>query len=472
MVHRLASITLAGLVLLWLATAPAIAAPLDLDQLVGPGTKKSDTKFPELEQAWDEFRAGDMSDTIARLVEAVNKYPILPPPRLLLAKMMLSSNRVPEAREQLEITVSEYPLAPEPYLELGDLAYRDRRMTEAGLLFEKAQALLDKFEVTEDPVKYGTEGNQGQRGPNSRYHNAARRCRAGLAAVAEAHKDWAAARKQLEEWIKLAPEDAAAHYRLGVALFWLKQYRKANTSLEKAHELDDRLMPAAVVMGSLYEKSGNRDKASEWMKYAVQKSPNDVRTRLGMARWLWQTGQLEEADKNAKQALKLDSQSLDAKIMCGMIARYLRKNDEAEKFFEEASQQSPSNFTARNELVLTLIDSDNADKRRRALELAELNIRVFPKNPKSFASLGWAYYHQDRLTDARRGLARASQLGPIGSETAFYMAKVASDQGRNAEAVRILDKALSYDGPFLYREEARALQDTLKKKLQSGTATE
>ncbi len=455
-----------------LAIAPSytVSAPLDLSNLIGPGIKASEEKYPELKSAYDEFRAGDMSDTIKYLIEATNKYAVLPPPRLLLAKMMLAANRLNEAREQLEITAQELPLAPETYLELGDIAYREKRYTEAGLLFDKARQLLDKFEVTDEPVRYGKDGNLGQRGPEIRFHNAARRCRAGLAAVAEARSDWKEASRQLTEWIKIAPEDAAAHYRLGIALFWLGDYKKAHASLEKAHELDDRLMPAAVVLGSLYEKADNREKAAEWMQYAVRKEPNDVRTRLGMARWLWQTGQLDEAKKHAEKALELDPNSLDAKIMCGMIARYMRNNEEAERYFEEASQQSPSNFTARNQLVLTLIESDDPAKRQRALELAELNVRVFPNSSEAAATLGWVYYHFDRLNDARRGLAKASRLGAVGSDTAYYMAKVASDQGRDMEAIRILEKALSYDGPFLHRDEARSLQDSLKEKVKAGLA--
>jgi len=447
---------------------PTEGAPLDLEKVVGPGLDTAENKYPELQAAYEQLQAGDMSKSIEYLVEAVNKYAVLAPPRLLLAKMLIANNRVPEAREQLELTVTEYPLAPETYLELGDLAYRQKRYTEAGLLFEKAQSLLDAFEVTSEPVKYGTDGNLGQRGPQKRFHNAARRCRAGLAAVAEARQDWASARDHLLAWIELADDDAAAHYRLGIAQFWLEEYKPSHASLERAFELDDRLMPAAVVLGSLYEKAGNREKAAEWMQYAVGKSPDDVRTRLGMARWLWQTGQLDEARVHAEKALELDPESLDAKIMLGMIARYTRDNEEAERLFEQASTQSPGNFTARNQLVLTLIESDDSAKRQRALELAELNARVFPNNSEASATLGWVYYNFDRLNEARRGLAKAAQLGAVNSDTAYYMAHVAADQGRAMEALRILEKALDYDGPFLHRDEALALQDKLKEKVQSG----
>lgn len=423
--------------LVWFAvTATTMAAPLNPSDVVGPlGGEGS--RYPELDQAIEKFNAGEFDVALDLMKKASANHPELPPALVIQAKMLLSTNQVQAAIGSLEEAVREDPSAPEPYLELGDLAFRQRRLTEAGLLFEKANEVTEQF-----------NGN-GER------HKAARiRCHAGLAAVFETRENWDDALEHLQAWIELSPDDGGAHYRLGQTLFGLKKYEEAFKELEAGSKLNKDLPRPAITMGMLFERAGNRKKADEWMKYAVEVAPDDLRTRLGIARWHFQANELDQADQHARKACEIDPSSLDAKLLAGVTARYRKQYAEAERHFESAYLQSPSAFMASNQLALTLAEQDDAAKQKRALELAQLNARQYPQNPETGATLGWVYYRMKRLDDARRALQDAAQKGNVSADAAYYMAKIAGDQGRLPEARRLLQTALATGSPFAYRNEA------------------
>jgi Tfp pilus assembly protein PilF len=132
-------------------------------------------------------------------------------------------------------------------------------------------------------------------------------------------------------------------------------------------------------------------------------------------------------------------------------------------YFESAQMQSPKDFAAGNNLALALIEQKDDAKKRKALDLAENNVKLFPRTADAYSTYGWVLYRLVRTEEAEKALRTAVSGGTFGAETAYYLARVLADRGREADAKKLLESALAASGPFAQRDEAQALLERLKK---------
>ncbi|MGD9645340.1 MAG: tetratricopeptide repeat protein [Pirellulales bacterium] len=408
--------------------------------------------FPEIEAAEAQFRAGEIDKALQSLETAVVKHAELPPARLLLARLFMRANQLPNARAQLEKVAMDHPEDPEAYAVLGDLSFGERRIVESGMLFDKVAELAEKMDEK-----------------SARKKGMLIRAQAGQAAVAEFRGQWVLARDHLEAWKKLDDKNPVLHRRLGMVLFNLQKPKEAYAEFKLAAKLSDQMPVAEIAMGRLYHAAGtdekNRGMAADWMKLAISEAPEDPRARAGVAEWFLETGNLDEAKKQADEALKVAPDSLEAKLVLGFVARMKKDYATAETLFSQAYLSSPDNFTARNQLALVLAEQDDEAKRRRGLALAEDNAQRFQQATEAAATLGWLYFKAGQLDRAERALNIAASTGSITPDTAYYLAKLLTEQKKKVDARHWCEQAVKSQVPFFYREAAEQLLAELRKQL-------
>jgi Flp pilus assembly protein TadD len=205
--------------------------------------------------------------------------------------------------------------------------------------------------------------------------------------------------------------------------------------------------------------------AADWMKLAVSEAPEDPRARTGVAEWYLETGNLDEARKQAEEAQRIAPDSLDARLVLGLVARMQKDFIKAESLLSEAYLASPDNFTARNQLALVLSEQGDEGKRQRGMALAEDNAQRFSQSPEAAATLGWLYLKDGKLDRAEKALQLATSTGVITPDTAYYLGKLSAERKQNVEAKRWLQKAIESTAPFFYRDAAQQLLEELRKQL-------
>ena len=430
----------------WYAAARLSADPISGGDLGAPAG--TDVKSQEITDAVARFKDRDFDGALKLLKEAVKKNADLPPAQVILAQLFSQANIPMGVRNALEQTVVESADDPEAYVIMGDIALRERQVTAASLLYAKAASLMAKFDKSAK--------RKGLLQP---------RVYSGLASVAEARADWAGAQKQLETWLTLEPKSALAMQRLARCLFQQKKPTSALAMLRDAAKADPEVLTPEAILAGFYERADppDRENANKSMAAALVAAPKDIKTWLVAGQHALETGQLEEAQKRAAFAMDLDGKSLDAKILRGVIALFQKDYKAAELYFESAHLQSPGNFAASNNLALALIEQKDESKKRRALEYAEANARQFPKNAEAASTYGWALYKLGRLDEAEQALRAAASGGTFSADTAYYIARVSFERGRESEAKQLLESALKSTGPFSQRQEAKALLERLKK---------
>jgi len=441
---------------------PAAEAP-KTEELQAKFIIEDSTETPEaprykvVKDAMDLFVKRDFDKARNTFKEARLANKELPPEEILMTRMLIAARQPQLARAELEQCVRTNEADPEPYLYFAEAAITEGRITDAAaviaLCFPKLQAYKDNLYRKNNLVK--------------RYFSI-------NAAVAESRKQWDEAKKSLEEWIKLDPKAAIAHQRLARVLFQSNS-KDPNImkELETAAALEKSLPSPNISMAQLFESlndSAGREAATKYVEAAVAEKVDAnnkdrvLKSFLTATQFAVATNRLQDAVKYADGALKIDPNSLDAQLTRGTIARMTRDYKTAEAQLDALYAKNPINFAVSNNLALVLAEQAEPAKKERALQLAMLNFNNNKQNQQlaveAAATLGWTYYKAGKLAEAEQALQAVIQSNQLTPDSAFYVAKVLSDRGRNADALNIVNVALQTP-VFFNRVEAEALQKKL-----------
>lgn len=423
-------------------------------------------KYKMVKDAMDLFVKRDFDKSRNTFKEAQINYPTeLPPAEILMTRMLIAARQPQLARAELEQCVRTNEADPEPYLYFAEAAISEGRVTDAAAVlaigYPKLTAYKDNIFRKTNLVK--------------RYYSI-------NAAVAESRKKWDEAKVTLEDWIKLDPKAAAAHQRLARVLF---QSNSKDPAVFKELELaaaSEKTLPSPnISMAQLFESlntDAGRAEATKYVEAAVAEDPKTNKDRvlksfLTATQFAVATNKLTDAVKYADGALKIDPKSLEAQLTRGTIARMTRDYKTAEAQLDALYSQNPANFAVSNNLALVLAEQTEPAKKQRALELAMLTFNNNKQNQQlaveAAATVGWTYYKAGKLAEAEQALQAVIQSNQLTPDSAYYVATVLSDRGRNADALNIVNEALKTP-VFFNRVDAEKLQRKLVAAVESKDA--
>ncbi len=452
-------------------TPPAAATDSPGASTAAPGTSK-ENKDPLVDAAFDTFKAGKEEEAYKQLLEAAKKNTNLPPPRLMMHRMYMAVNKIPQGRQAIEQAAVEHADHPDIYITFATYALNEARFTDAMLQFEKA---LSK-------VQDKTKWNDNQR------KNVSLACHSGMSRAAQGRQQWELSKTHLEEALKLDfPKAQLAGFRqeLGRVFFMLNKLDDASKTLEQAEKDEPAIDPTGVTMGRLYSTKAARepkekqkelfDKAKEWFEYAIKKDPKNFKARISYCVWLFDMDYsdrtyFERAKEELEEAAKLNPKNVDVRLMRGLIHRRTGNFEAAEAEFDSVRQEQPNDFNSTNQLILSLVEqSTNPAKQQRAMQLAEDNYkRHVMRNPEAAATFGWVKLKNTSLDEAERYLSQALQTGQVNADTLYYFAKLLQFRSQLDRAAEILKVAVNSPGRFMYRKDAVQTLDQLSGKAPPG----
>ena len=431
-------------------TVPAAGAELTT------GTADVTASLPDLTDAQTRFKNRDFDGALKLLKEAVKKNADLPPANVVMAQWFAQNNLVQAMRGALERAILDSPDDPEGYLFLGNIAINERRITEAAMLYEKANSLMEKMVSEKRREILRPQVYQG------------------LAITNQAREKWETAKSFLDLWLQLKPDSLQALQQLVQCELQMGKQEDALVLLKKIAKLDKDALPPDTAMFRFFaqtEKARSKANTKKWLAAALTAAPQDIKTQLLAAQWNWEMGKYNEAEKHATAAREIDKSSVDANVLSGVIALFRKDYKTAEGFFEAAHLLAPTNFAASNNLALALIEQGSLEKdeakKQRALQYAEANARANQKSAEAASTYGWILFKLGRYNEAEEALRAAVSSGSFTPEMAYYLATVLTLNKRSTEednAKRLLEAALQSTAPFAQRDEAQKLLDDLNKK--------
>src|SRR5215472_11301524 len=164
-------------------------------------------------------------------------------------------------------------------------------------------------------------------------------------AAAEAHESQGSYSEAIQEYqqvLRLEPERAAIHYRIGRSLmgrFWQRQTQEDLAAAEKEFSEELRLHPdnanAAYELGEMRRKSRQNEDAQKYFEQAIQHYPDFAEAQLGLAAVLLEKNQPERALPHAQRAAAVEPENEVCWYRLAKIQRSLGNVAEQQKALAE-----------------------------------------------------------------------------------------------------------------------------------------
>lgn len=418
----------------------------------------------KVEQAEMFFRKGEVQASFRILQNACIQDPALPPDQFLLGVLYLWNNNMANARQIFEGTAVKYPDYPGVYVMFANLALQEGRVIESSLSYQKALELIEG-------KSYGKLDSVTGIAVYKPYQKEAflDQIYTGLAVIAERREKWSDAVFYLEKLLTMKPKDGLLRQKIAILNFKAGKRENAYQELCNAKLENADLESPEITMVNLYTEIKMLEQAKKWVVFALQRNPKSSTVFFQAAQWYWVNDDLAKAQETALQAKQLGAESIDLKMLLGLIAREQKKLDEAEKIFTEIHQQNPTHFAASNQLALVLINQKEKEKKEKALQIASINARLYPNHAIAVSTLGWILLQFNNVNESAKLFEAIIKSGNVTAETAYYLAHLFFKLNRLQEVKQWLEIANRSTARFLYKKEVENWLANLAKSPNLGT---
>jgi tetratricopeptide (TPR) repeat protein len=414
----------------------------------------------EVEQAMELFKANKVPDALDKLTKAGKTNPNLSPPKVQVAQWFFQAGNGQGARTLMEQALVEDPKHPDAYLLNASFAFGEGRLTDAVLNLRTA-------------LEYSADS----RWDADQKKRFAREARNGLVEVNSARGDFSSAKEHALELLNADPKNGVMRSKLAVIVFRQDKPAEAEKEFTQAFADDPGIDPPELQMANQWQQramsepdatkqAAHLEKVEEWLKKAVSNHPKNAKPPREYGLWLLNAGKLDAAGAYIEAAGKTDPTGKDTTVARAIYLLHKKDAAGAEGLLEGVYKDAPGDLNALSFLCLSLVESADEKKRKRALDLADTLVKQNPKSPGGYAVLGWCLMKAGRNDEAEKALATVLNAGPISSDSAYFMAKFLSDKQRFEDAHKLLTGATGVrHGMFVYRGDAKTLLDEVTKKL-------
>lgn len=227
--------------------------------------------------------------------------------------------------------------------------------------------------------------------------------------------------------IQLAPKNAVAWDRLGVAL----QARglvnnETENAYRKAVEIDPQFAAAYAHLARVLYRMGRPNDAAPLYEQATQLAKDPATLNL-VAESLQEDQQWQNSEPVLKSALELDARNPTALYLMGRMLVVLKRYQESESYLKLATEVSPKAFAPVNLLARAYLALDRFEEAEvtyeKAAEVAPPNDRKQLAGIYGMEGVGDGYMKAKKKTSAARAYKRALELDPGNKQLEQKLAK-------------------------------------------------
>jgi tetratricopeptide (TPR) repeat protein len=208
--------------------------------------------------------------------------------------------------------------------------------------------------------------------------------------------------------------------------------------------------------------AGDLESSVPFFEKALKREPDDLGRREAYAGVLYRLHRYDEARAAAQQAIELDPQTVDARMVLYSVAVAEQDLPAAKATLLEAREVAPDNVRVLEQLAWVASESGETDEAIAAYEsLTELD----PENSNAWLSLGDLYAASGQLEKSEAAFQRMTEIDPEGAHRVFFnlgalmMNKQDRSEADTQKAITAFRKAteIKPDYAQAYRELALAL---------------
>jgi tetratricopeptide (TPR) repeat protein len=406
-------------------------------------------------------QAKDYANAEKAYAEAVEQDPDEPSHRHGLAQALTSEDKYSAALEQYKKLAELEPGTAENYLRMGQLYRRLGKFDEAessllrakqlapgslevlyseALLYEDQGRYADAVKILTDAIS----GLKNQAGSEDN-PNALSILDEQLGRVYLEQGNYQSAIDTYQQMSRLGPE---AQKRAQMLL--IDAYRQSHnldeaiSTTQKALADSPQDQSLTVTLAMLYGEKGDADAGTKLLTPLLKGNNSDQEIYLDLAQVQERGRKYDEAEKSASKALELSQSPADkvsAHFMLGAINERQKRYDQAEDEFRKALELDPDNAAVLNYYGYML--ADRGLRLPEAVTMIQHAISQEPANGAYLDSLGWAFYKQNKLSEAEDYLRKAVAREGNDPTILGHLGDVYLKLGQTDRAAEIYEQALT-----------------------------
>ncbi len=228
------------------------------------------------------------------------------------------------------------------------------------------------------------------------------------ARTAEQRQDYFTAAAAYEKLAALRPGDPLAHQSLGLAWYLQGSYAKAVSPLERAVELDPRLLGSRLYLGICYYRTNQFQKAVDSLEVAERAKPNEAITLYWLGASQLALKNFVEATEKLERASTLSPE--DSEVLHTLARAYA---DYSGFLFEKLLQAAPQSASAR---LLRAEDFWRENLAQPALELLSEAAEGQPELPGLHLAAGQILWQERKFEEAAEEFRTELMVDPASPE--------------------------------------------------------
>lgn len=398
----------------------------------------------------DSFIKRQSRDAMDALEKMAAEDPGLPPAEIMMAGLTFAVGDNKSGIALLENSAIKHPDYPGVYLSFAQLAINTNRITDASLHAEKTARLIEAGNLTPQQKSHFLK----------QYYEVA-------TSIYMRRKQNDQASKTLDQLQAITPNlpfyffsKAELAFRAGdndLALRYLKQHAGATKS---------KRLPELTLVDWL-KNTGKSQPAEELLLKTREQNPKNATAQMMAAQMYMSREDFPNSLLAIKQFEEINNgespQSLDMK---GRIAFAGLSYDVAAEHFRDLTIKAPNDPSNANILALCLVESNDPQKQKEAVQISQRVASRMSNNPLAVASLAYILMKNGEKENSKQLMQRIAMSRQTTPEVSYFVANWLIQNGQPDQAAGILKQTIDVKGLFLYRSAARKLLSSLQKEKQ------
>jgi tetratricopeptide (TPR) repeat protein/2-polyprenyl-3-methyl-5-hydroxy-6-metoxy-1,4-benzoquinol methylase len=221
-----------------------------------------------------------------------------------------------------------------------------------------------------------------------------------------------------QKLVVLEPNNADAHYNLGVTLQQLGHLYDAETSYKKALALNTNSAEVHYNLAITLQQLGRLDDAKKSFKNAIAAKPNYAEAHSNLGNIFQELGELEDAERSYKKAIALSPAFADPHNNLGFTLQQLGRLNEAATSYQKATLIRPDFAEAYYNLGNTL---QILNKLGESVASYKKAIEIKPNFAAAYCNLGVTFQALGRLSEAFEAANKSLKINPLNEAKILFL---------------------------------------------------
>lgn len=257
---------------------------------------------------------------------------------------------------------------------------------------------------------------------------------------AEGKSDQAA--RTLEDALKDDPQNAYGHYQFGIALKNAGSAERARQEWIQAAKLAPQMTEPQMALAQVARERNDATLLRSTAEQFIRNNPSDARGYLLRAESEALAKQVAAAEADLNKAIQVAPQSSTAYGAMGTFLRGQGRNEQAEKYYEQALDRDPNEFQSLAGIVNILTGQKQLAK---AIVRVQAQAGKLPNSDAVYMLLGGLQVANQDLIGAEASLGKAVQLNPSNQDAIVLLSKVEMAQGQTDKALTTAYQSIAKD---------------------------